>query len=88
MPKEIKLTCDEPCGVELGKGAKNVEMERCPGVDVEFRLVVIPPALANAQEFLQLSTPRSMPDNETHRSQAPLLVHRHRRALCAVAQLN
>ena len=39
--KQDKPTCDDPCGVELGKGAKNVEIERCPGVDVELLFVVI-----------------------------------------------
>ncbi len=34
-------TCDEPFGVEAGNGAKKVEIDRCPGVEVELRLVVI-----------------------------------------------
>ena len=43
--KQDKPTCNDPCGVELGNGAKNVEIERCPGVDVELLFVVILTAL-------------------------------------------
>lgn len=66
--------CDEPCGVELGKGAKNVEMERCPGVDVELRLVVIPPALAEVRRFRQLSR-RYCAQCMTMRSLNPMPYH-------------
>lgn len=41
LPARPFPCCDEPFGVELGKGAKNVEIGRCPGVAVKLRLVVM-----------------------------------------------
>ena len=34
-------TWADPFGVDAGNAAKNVEIDRCPGVDVELRLVVM-----------------------------------------------
>ena len=53
--KHDKPTCDDPCGVALGNGAKNVEIERCLGVDVELLFVVIFTALARTQSAMLAS---------------------------------
>ena len=50
--KQDKPTCDDPCGVKLGKGAKNVEIERWPDVDVELLFVVMMTALVRLQSAM------------------------------------